>query len=57
MEGNTDLNRHLESFTHCVFEYMGMKVLPSHIIYEASSLSKEKGDEELEKYRNRILEV
>ncbi len=52
-----DLNRHLESFTHCVFEYMGMKVLPSHIIYEASSLSKEKGDEELEKYRNRILEV
>jgi NAD(P)H dehydrogenase (quinone) len=52
-----DLNRHLESVTHCVFEYMGMKVLPSHIIYEVSSLSKEKGAEELEKYRKRIFEL
>ncbi|AKB26998.1 glutathione-regulated potassium-efflux system ancillary protein KefG [Methanosarcina siciliae T4/M] len=52
-----DLNRHLESVTHCVFEYMGMKVLPSHIIYEVSSLSKERGAEKLGKYRKRISEL
>ncbi|KKI00311.1 hypothetical protein EO95_01205 [Methanosarcina sp. 1.H.T.1A.1] len=52
-----DLNRHLESVTHCIFEFMGMKVLPSYIIYEVSSFSKEKGAEELEKYRKRILEI
>jgi NAD(P)H dehydrogenase (quinone) len=52
-----DLNKHLESITHCIFEYMGMKVLPSYIIYEASSMSREKGTEELEKYRQRILDL
>jgi NAD(P)H dehydrogenase (quinone) len=52
-----DMNRHLESITHCVFEFMGMKVLPSYIIYEVSSFSKEKGAEELEKYRKRISEL
>ncbi|WP_292391491.1 NAD(P)H-dependent oxidoreductase [Methanosarcina sp. UBA5] len=52
-----DLNKHLESITHCIFEYMGMKVLPSYIIYEASSMSREKGTEELEKYRHRILDL
>jgi len=40
-----DLNKHLKSITHCVFEYMGLKVLPSHIIYEASSMSREKRTE------------
>jgi NAD(P)H dehydrogenase (quinone) len=50
-----DLNKHLEAITHCIFEYMGMKVLPSHIIYEASSMSKQRGAEELEKYRQRLL--
>jgi NAD(P)H dehydrogenase (quinone) len=44
-----DLNKHLKSITHCIFEYMGMKVLPSHIIYEVSNISREKGAEELEK--------
>jgi NAD(P)H dehydrogenase (quinone) len=52
-----DLNKHLESITHCVFEFMGMKVLPSVIIYEASSMSRERGAEELEKYKNRLLEI
>ncbi|WP_369694315.1 NAD(P)H-dependent oxidoreductase [Methanosarcina sp. KYL-1] len=52
-----DLNRHLESVTHCVFEFMGMKVLPSHIIYEVSSFSKEKGAEELEKYRKKLMDL
>ncbi len=52
-----DLNKHLESITHCVFEYMGMKVLPSHIIYEASSMSKERGTEELEKYRKTLFDL
>lgn len=52
-----DLNKHMESITHCVFEYMGMKALPSHIIYEASSMSREKGSEELEMYRKTLLEL
>jgi len=52
-----DLNKHLESITHCVFEYMGLKVLPSYIIYEVSGMSREKGLEELEKYQNRLLEI
>lgn len=52
-----DLNKHLESITHCVFEFMGMKVLPSFIIYEASSMSRERGAEELEKYKNRLLGI
>jgi NAD(P)H dehydrogenase (quinone) len=52
-----DLNKHMESITHCVFEYMGMKALPSHIIYEASSMSRERGAEELENYRKRLLEL
>jgi NAD(P)H dehydrogenase (quinone) len=52
-----DLNKHLESITHCVFEFMGMKVLPSFIIYEASSMSRERGAEELEKYRKKLLEL
>jgi NAD(P)H dehydrogenase (quinone) len=54
--GHGDLNKHLESITHCVFEFMGMKVLPSHIIYEASSMSRERGAEELEKYKKRLLD-
>jgi len=52
-----DLNRHLEPVTHCVFEYMGMKVLPSYIIYEASAMKWERGAEELEKYKQRLLEL
>ncbi|MGA9188899.1 MAG: NAD(P)H-dependent oxidoreductase [Methanosarcina sp.] len=52
-----DLNKHLELITHCIFEYMGMEVLPSYVIYGASSMSREKGAEELEKYRKRLLEI
>jgi len=52
-----DLNKHLESITHCIFEYMGIKVLPSHIIYEASSMSRGRGIEELEMYKKRLLEI
>jgi NAD(P)H dehydrogenase (quinone) len=36
---------------------MGMKVLPSHIIYEGSSMSRERGAEELEKYKKSLLDI
>jgi NAD(P)H dehydrogenase (quinone) len=36
---------------------MGMRVLPSYIIYEVSSMSRERGTEELEKYKKRLLEL
>jgi NAD(P)H dehydrogenase (quinone) len=52
-----DIHRHLESITHCVFEYMGMKVLPSFMVFEAGNMSRERGDGELEKYRQRISEL
>ncbi|HEY3360620.1 MAG TPA: NAD(P)H-dependent oxidoreductase [Methanosarcina sp.] len=52
-----DLNKHLESITHCIFEYMGMEVLPSHIIYEASNMSKERGTKELEMYRKALFDL
>ncbi|WP_440946127.1 NAD(P)H-dependent oxidoreductase [Methanosarcina sp. T3] len=58
-EGGThgDIHKHLESITHCVFEFMGMKVLPSFTVYEASSMTKERGAEELDGYRKRISEL
>jgi NAD(P)H dehydrogenase (quinone) len=52
-----DLNKHFESINHCVFEYMGLKVLPSYVIYEAGSMSRERGAEELEKYKKRFLDL
>jgi NAD(P)H dehydrogenase (quinone) len=52
-----DLNKLFEPITHCIFEFTGMKVLPSHVIYEASSMSREKGIEELKKYRNELLKL
>lgn len=52
-----DLNKHLESITHCIFEFMGLEVLPSYIIYEVSGMSRERGIEELEKYRKQLLEL
>jgi len=52
-----DIHKHMESVTHCVFEYMGMKVLPSFIVYEASAMKRERGAEELEKYSQRISEL
>jgi NAD(P)H dehydrogenase (quinone) len=50
-----DLNKHLEALTHCVFEYMGLKTLHSHIIYEVSNVLKERGTKELEKYKTQLL--
>lgn len=52
-----DINKHMESVTHCVFEFMGMKVLPSFIVFEASGMKQEKGAEELERYKKRLLEL
>ena len=45
-----DLNKHLESITHCIFEYMGMKVLPSYIIYGVASRCP--GKKELKSWKN-----
>jgi NAD(P)H dehydrogenase (quinone) len=52
-----DLNKHLESVTHCVLEFMGMRVLLSYIIYEVSGISREKGAEEIEKYKKEISKL
>ena len=33
-----DFNKPLEALTHCVFKYMGLKVIIPHIIYEVSNM-------------------
>lgn len=52
-----DIHKHFESITRCVFEFMGMKSLPAFMVFEAGNMSRERGDEELDRYRNRISEL
>ncbi|AEH61102.1 NAD(P)H dehydrogenase (quinone) [Methanosalsum zhilinae DSM 4017] len=49
-----DINELLRYITHCTFEFTGMEVLPSYIIYETNQLSEEEGIDELEKYERFI---
>jgi len=52
-----DFNKHLEALTHCVFKYMGLKVILPHIIYKVSNMLKERGTKELGKYKLQLLEL
>lgn len=45
-----DINDLLKYITHCIFEYTGLEVLPSYIMFAANSQSKETGKQRLEKY-------
>ncbi len=45
-----DIHTLLKYITHCIFEYVGLEVLPSYIIFSVNSQSREKGQERLEKY-------
>lgn len=47
----------LKPITHCVFEYTGMKVLPSYVSFEVGAQSREKGAKELERYRQSLLKL
>lgn len=50
-----DLEQHLTIITHNIFEFCGLAVLPSFIVYGAAGLSATEGKEELEHYR-RVLD-
>ena len=45
-----DINDLLKYITHCIFEYTGLEVLPSYIMFAANSQSKETGKQRLDKY-------
>jgi len=49
-----DLHQHLLPLTHGVFEFCGMTVLPSHIVYGASVMTREEGAEQLNQYRKKL---
>ncbi|WP_321417576.1 NAD(P)H-dependent oxidoreductase [uncultured Methanomethylovorans sp.] len=46
-----DINELLKYITHCIFEYTGLEVLPSYIMFAANSQSRETGKQRLERYR------
>ncbi|MDD5420208.1 MAG: NAD(P)H-dependent oxidoreductase [Methanomicrobiaceae archaeon] len=52
-----DIHTHLAVLNHCTLAYAGLSVLPPHIIYEADTLSGERGRQEIERYRERLLSV
>ena len=52
-----DIHELLKNITHCTLEFVGLEVLPKHVVYGASSLSEEDGNKELEKYKELILSL
>jgi NAD(P)H dehydrogenase (quinone) len=51
-----DLREHLSIITHNIFEFTGMTVLPSFIVYNVPAMTKEEGERQLDRYRQ-VLEV
>ena len=45
-----DIQTLLKYITHCIFEYVGLEVLPSYIMFSVNSQSQEKGQQRLENY-------
>jgi NAD(P)H dehydrogenase (quinone) len=45
-----DIHTLLKYITHCIFEYVGLEVLPSYIMFSVNSQSQEKGQQRLENY-------
>ena len=50
-----DLEQYLTIITHTIFEFCGLTVLPSFIVYSAAGMSVSEGKQELEHYR-RVLD-
>jgi NAD(P)H dehydrogenase (quinone) len=51
-----DIHELFRPITHCTFEFTGMTVLPTHLIFSAGQLDQEAGAAEIERYR-RVLEA
>lgn len=50
-----EINQLLKYITHCIFEFTGLEVLPSYIMFAVSGQSREEGQRRLERY-GEILE-
>ncbi|NTW91842.1 MAG: NAD(P)H-dependent oxidoreductase [Methanoregulaceae archaeon] len=51
-----DLREHLSIITHNIFEFTGMAVLPSFIVYNVPAMTREEGEKQLDRYRH-VLEM
>ncbi len=49
-----DIQELLRYITHCTFEYVGMEVIDSHIIFGAGKMTAERVDEELKLYLGKL---
>jgi NAD(P)H dehydrogenase (quinone) len=52
-----DLATHLSVISHTIFEFVGMTVLPSFIVFGAAGMTKEEGTRQLERYRKLMEEL
>lgn len=52
-----DINELLRYINHCTFEYVGMEVLETHMIFGAGKMSSERVTEELERYQMRLNSI
>lgn len=51
-----DLREHLSIITHNIFEFTGMAVLPSFIVYNVPAMTRQEGEKQLDCYRH-VLEM
>ncbi|MDK2834717.1 MAG: hypothetical protein PWR29_682 [Methanolobus sp.] len=49
-----DINELLRYITHCTFEYTGLEVLHSHIVFGAGKMSEERARSEISSYMDRL---
>lgn len=52
-----DLETHLSSITHNIFEFVGMTALPSFIVFGAAVMTRDEGTKQLERYRKVLEEL
>ena len=45
-----DLSVHLSTVTHTIFEFTGMEALPSFIVYDVPALTRDEGNNQLQRY-------
>lgn len=52
-----DIHELLRYFEHCTLEFTGLEVLPSHIVFGAGKMSKERVDKEISNYMEKLKSV
>lgn len=49
-----DIRELLRYISHCIFEYVGMEVIDTHLTFGVGKMSSERGDEELNRYQEKL---